>query len=354
MPKEELFYVGTFDTGFYLISLDGASAQVALQKKIESDACPAYMTTRRNVLYIANENSAATGGISTYTIGIREEPKKICFFSSDTPGPAHIAVVRADDGIYVVGAGYFDGRVQIWKTNDIGTISGCLDTVQHEGTGPYHDGEWISEQNQARAHCILSLNDKGYFVCTDLGCDTLFVYRIDHGKLRAVKRTGMWPGSGPRHIIPSGCENAFYLINELDSTVDVLKMDNDYGFDVQQRISTVPDSFRKASYASAIHMSNDGRWLYAANRGYDSIVRFRIHRETGKLDDPIWAAEGIETPRDFCFDQSGKYVITANLSTDSVALHRIDAADGSLHFQSRLEGIRKPACILSAGVPRVN
>ena len=347
MRKKQLFYVGSFADSFYVIELDRSREEISLVNIISSPHHPAYMSLSpgRDRLYVANEHCGGTGGVSAYRLERPDAPEKISFWPSDTEGPAHIALSR--DGLYLLGAGYFDGRVQAWQIDADGGIRRSCCTVQHKGDGPFRYEAYISVQDHARAHCAVPIPDTDLFACADLGTDEVYIYRLWKGQIEPVSRRKMRLGTGPRHIEIYGNGDILYLIEELGSMVDVLQLDKDTGaLEVLQRISTLPDSFTGVSWASAIHLSPDKQHLYAANRGHESLAIYKVADEGRRLEHTGWFHQEISHCRDFCFDAGGDYVLTGGLDSDAIALNRVNSQTGTLHFISELTGISKPACIL--------
>ena len=135
-------------------------------------------------------------------------------------------------------------------------------------------------------------------------------------------------GSGPRHIVFKSNGKDAYLVNELLNTVMFLKY-HDGIFDILQTLSTIPDDFTAFTKAAAIRLSPDEKYVYASNRGHDSIAVFKIGR-TGKLKrTAIVSSNGI-SPRDFNFLPDGKHLIMTNENTDNALVYKWNSKDGSI------------------------
>lgn len=349
MKNRQLFYVGSFAQRINVIEFDRLTENISLVNKIDGKSQPAHMQFSIDgmLLYCANENMNATGGVSVYRLDNPKAPERISFWESDTEGPAYISIT--EDGRWLLGAGYFDGRVQAWPIDLDGGVRRCECTVQHVGNGPFSYDAYISKQDHARAHCAVPIPKTDLFVCADLGMDVVYVYRIRNGSIEEVNRKKMRLGTGPRHIAVHENGRILYMIDELSSHINVLALDRSSGeIEVLQRVCALPDDFTGISWASAIHISADGRYLYAANRGHESLAIFEIHDDGRRLLAKGWFRQEMANCRDFCFDATGEYMLTCNLDSDTITLNRVNRQTGGIEFLEKLTGIIKPASILPA------
>ena len=111
----------------------------------------------------------------------------------------------------------------------------------------------------------------------DLGIDKIITYEVKDSTLIEVNSLSVNPGSGPRHIAfhPNG--KYAYVMTELSSEVIALTYNSEEGsFTELQYISTLPEQFDENSQGSAIHISSDGRFVYAGNRGHNSIAVYSV------------------------------------------------------------------------------
>ncbi|MBM3606328.1 MAG: lactonase family protein, partial [Alphaproteobacteria bacterium] len=206
------------------------------------------------------------------------------------------------------------------------------------------------EQPFPKPHQV-EFDPSGRFVAVpDKGLDQVLVYEIDAaaGKLKAVGQPSQArEGAGPRHIAfhPSG--QSAYVINELDSTVTAYRFDSETGqLEPFQRLSSLPDSFTGNSRASEIAVSPDGRFVYASNRGYDSIAIFSIDPENWQLTSAGWQNSEGRTPRFFAIDPNYQRLLVANEDTDTIVPFEIDRSDGSLRKSGDAVQVGSPVCII--------
>ena len=137
------------------------------------------------------------------------------------------------------------------------------------------------------------------------------------------------PGAGPRHLAwhPSG--RYLYAVAELASTVTVLRWDGERGaLAVLQTVTTLPPGFAGESAAAEIAVSGDGRYVYASNRGDDSIAVFAVDPAAGTLAPAGLVGAGGRAPRHFALDPSGRWLLVAHQGSDSLQAFRIDPVNG--------------------------
>ena len=115
--------------------------------------------------------------------------------------------------------------------------------------------------------------------------------------------------------------------------------------ELKEQISTLPTDFMADSSASALHLSPDGRFIYAANRGHDSIASFAFDEDSGELERIGHISTSGEFPRDFVIDPSGRFLLVANQNSDNVVIFRIDPQTGALESTSSSVTVPTPVCL---------
>ena len=184
----------------------------------------------------------------------------------------------------------------------------------------------------------------------DLGCDKTFIYDIDYenGHLNAARQPYVETdkGQGPRHGVfhPSG--RFFYIVNEMGSSVDVYTYDEESGAAGRiQHISTLPEDFTGHSTCAAIKFHPNGKFLYASNRGHNSLATYRVDDKTGLLTMLGCQSTGGEIPRDFDFDPVGKFLVAANQDTNDLVVFSVDGETGRMTEVSRMDNIFTATCV---------
>jgi 6-phosphogluconolactonase len=139
------------------------------------------------------------------------------------------------------------------------------------------------------------------------------------------------PGLGPRHIAIGSGNKFAYLVCEMGSTVVAFSYDHSTGaLKVLQTISTLPDGFSGVDNSGEIQIDATGRFLYASNRGNDSITLFRIDPRDGLLTKVQVTPTQGQIPRHFTIDPSGKFLIAENQASDTMVVFKISQTDGEL------------------------
>ena len=214
---------------------------------------------------------------------------------------------------------------------------GGLGPVAASSAHPGH-GSDPARQDRSHAHCVLATPDNRFVVVSDLGIDRLVCYRFDAatGAIEKAGETALPDGSGPRHFAFHPTLPFAYGVNELASTVASFAFDAESGrFTLLDVTPTLADT--TGNHCSEIQLGPDGRFLYVANRGDDSLSLFDIGAD-GVANLRMTVPSGGRTPRHFAFAPDGRTLAVANQDSDIVTLFAVDAADGSLtHLGHNIE-----------------
>jgi 6-phosphogluconolactonase len=346
-------YTGGGSGGIYRFELDPVSGGMTPPVLAGESENPSFLALHPNgrVLYAVNEvetfEGARTGAVSAFAIDsatgglllINQQP-------SAGTGPCHLTVDRTGRNLLV--ANYNGGNVALLPLGADGRLQPVSVVRPQAGTGPNR-----ARQEGPHAHCIVLDPAERFALSADLGADRIFVYRFDAGtgslEPGDPEAAPLDPGSGPRHLAwhPSG--RFLYVINELRSTVTVFRYDAALGaLAAFQTMTTLPAAFPGANKAAEIAVSSDGRFLYASNRGDDSLAFFAIDASSGALAPAGHIPTGGRSPRHFAIDPTGRWLLAANQDSDSITLFRLDPATGRPDRSGRPLAIPKPVCLLFA------
>ena len=176
------------------------------------------------------------------------------------------------------------------------------------------------------------------------------MYRFDAkaGSLTANNPpyTKLDPGTGPRHLAfhPNG--QFAYVVNELQSTITTLTYDASRGaLHTMQTISTLPKDFSGSNDTAEIQVHPSGKFLFASNRGHDSIAVFSIDNHAGTLTLVDRFSTQGKTPRSFEIDPTGQFLLVANQDTNNIAVFRIDPSSGRLTATNQTLHVPSPVCL---------
>jgi 6-phosphogluconolactonase len=230
-------------------------------------------------------------------------------------------------------ASYGSGLVTLYPLNNDGSIGDLATVDKHWGKLPH-------------AHCIVPDPNGKFIYSADLGIDKVLIYKIETGKLKPFGEILLPKGTGPRHIDfhPSG--KWMSVVSELKSTVTIIARDTTQAFgQVVSQAKMLPATFQGISWAADIHFSPDGRFVYASNRGHNSITIFSFDNMKGEIKPVGWATEGINRPRNFTIDPSGKFLLVANQDGNDVVIFRRNAKTGLLSPINERVTISHPVCL---------
>jgi len=230
-------------------------------------------------------------------------------------------------------ASYGSGLVTLYPLNNDGSI-GTLATVdKHWGKLPH-------------AHCIVPDPNGEFVYSADLGIDKVLIYKIEEGKLKPFGEINLPKGCGPRHIDFHPSEKWMAVVSELKSTVIVIARDITQAFRKEvAQANLLPTTFKGISSAADIHFSPDGRFLYASNRGHNSVTVFSFDKITGAIKVIGWATAGINRPRNFAIDPSGKFLLVANQDGNDVVVFRRNEQTGLLSPLNEKVTVSHPVCL---------
>jgi 6-phosphogluconolactonase len=352
-------YVGTYtdagSPGIYRSELDTGAGTLSEPILVGEAANPSFLALHPSgrVLYAVNEladyGGARTGAVSAFAIDaatgaltpLGQQP-------SGGANPCHIAVDRA--GRHVLVANYTGGSVAVLPLAADGRLLPASAFLQLTGSGPN-----LQRQEGPHAHQIVLDPAERFALVADLGTDRILVYRFDpaRGTLEPndPPAVALAPGSGPRHLAwhPSGLY--LYALSEMASTVTVLRWDAVRGaLAALQTVTTLPSGFAGTNTAAEIAVSGDGRFLYASNRGDDSLAVFTVEPAAGTLAAAGRVAAGGRAPRHFTFDPSGRWLLVALQGSDSLQMFRVDPASGLPSPSGRPLAVSRPVCVVFAGL----
>ncbi len=261
---------------------------------------------------------------------------------------AHCSLDRDARHLLVANYGGFpegdgpDRAVAVLPLRPDGGLGPPVSSVAQRGRGPDP-----ARQERSHPHCVLPSRDGRFAVVADLGLDTLTSYRSGpDGTLSAEPAavTRLKPGCGPRHLAFHPGGQFAVVICELDSTVASLRYDAGSGrFDVVAVAPALPDG-HGTSHCSDVQIHPNGRWVYAANRGHDSIAVLALDPDSGALTPAGHHPCGGRTPRHLALDPTGRHLVVANQDSDELAVFALDGA-GALSGRCRTVTIGTPMCV---------
>ena len=351
-----LLYVGTYtedgskSKGIYAYRFDPETAEITPVGLAAETINPSFLAVHPNhrFLYAVNEvttfKGQKSGAVSAFAID-RATGKLTLLNQVASKGadPCYITVDKT--GKYVLVANYTSGSVAVFPVAEDGRLGEASAFVQHTGQGANPE-----RQEGPHAHSIDLSPDNRFAVVDDLGLDQSIVYRFDTAKGSLIPSGPQFgkadPGAGPRHFAfhPNG--KFGYVINEMGSSVSAFSFDGRAGvLRPLQTISTLPKGFAEHNDDAEIAVHSSGKFLYASNRGHDSIAVFAIDADKGTLSLIDDVPTKGKTPRSFEIDPTGSLLFAENEKSNNIVVFRIDSQTGRLTATGKVLEVAEPVCV---------
>lgn len=330
-------YIGSFTSaggrGITTAALnEETGALTALHHTGDAVPDPSFLTLAPGGgrLYAVSETD--TGGAAALSLDGPEGPAPLGpTVPVDGAGPTHVAVTAGR--LYT--ANYTSGSVSAVRVRADGSLGDHALTHQHTGHGPDQE-----RQKGPHAHAVVPDPSGQWLLCVDLGTDSVWIYDLRQAEpaLRPHGQVPLRPGAGPRHLAfpppgSVGVTERAYVVNELDSTVTACRWDAARG-DLEPLGETrvlPPERAGTVNHPSALVISPDGRFAWAANRGDDSIAVLALETGGGLPELLDTVPCGGHWPRDLAVHPSGRWLYAANERSGDVTWFEVDQAAGMPH-----------------------
>jgi 6-phosphogluconolactonase len=341
-------YVGTFTSegaeGIYLCNFNVVTGKIALNKTFKGVDNPSFLkiSSDKKYLYSVSDVPVKVEKSGGFVVAYKIEKNGNLHFInkqiSNGAGPCHIDV--SGDGKYVAIATYAGGTTSLYTVNADGSLNAAGSVIKNNELEPHPN------KTQSHAHSIKFSSFGNTVFSADLGTDQLNIYHLEERELKSYgqKNIKLKSGAGPRHFEfhPNG--NTIYVINELNSTIAVVKK-RENNWEVAQNISTLPANFSGESYCADIHLSNDRKYLYGSNRGDNSIAVFDVDTESDELMfRGIVPVKG-DWPRNFTLSPDGKFLLVANQRSGNITVFKINTETGMPEFTGNEIKLPAPVCL---------
>ncbi len=334
-------YVGTYtdadSEGIYLYDFNMKTGEITNKKLAVEAVNPSFITfsSDKKLLFSVGEitdfEGVKSGFVNSYSV---ENDGKLTFInkvSSKGANPCHVQL--NEDNSKAVVSNYTGGTVSIYNIKKTGEIAPANQVINHN-----------TPTDQSHAHSAKFL--KNNLFIADLGLSSFSQYQLANtDKKYQLKANYEVPNNaGPRHFEISKKGKFIYVINELNSTISVLKQQKDHYVFIQN-ISTLDTGFDGKSFCADVHLSDDGRFLYGSNRGENSIAVFKINNKSGELQKTQTISTNGDWPRNFTLSPDGNYLLAANQRSKNISVYRVDKKTGNLTFLNCVDS-PTPSCLL--------
>ena len=348
--RRESFVDGKAE-GIYIYHLDPSSGELTYAATVAGagTANPSFLTLGpdKRCLYAVNEFYKSEGPNGTMSaFAIDPATGHLNYLNQQsTHGTAPCYTSIEPQGRYCLVANYETGNLCVLPIQKDGSLGEATDTVQFSGSGPN-----LERQEGPHAHMVLPSPNGGFILAVDLGTDRLMAFRLNRERGTLSPADPPWTqlpaGTGPRHLAFHPRRPFAYVISELRSTITVcLYLEQQGTFVALQTIATLPDDFTGQNLGGEIMVSPSGRFVYASNRGHNSLAIYAVDQETGQLS--LVGHEGTQGggPRAFIIDSTGTLLLVANQDTDTVVTFWINQDTGTLRATGHVAAVPTPVCL---------
>ncbi len=351
---EMFLLVGTYtrageSEGIYVYKFNTETGNSDFLSMVKT-ANPSYLTlsSDENFVYAVEEGDEKNSAVHAFGFD-RETGRLTLLNSQPTRGWSPCYIEIDADNKHVITANYGDGSISVFQVESDGSLSELAWFFRYEGGGA--DAE---RQKSSHAHSARYTPDGNYLFVTDLGSDKIYQYRTTQSVFegQAPIMSGenspiaVQSGTGPRHFDfhPNGQQ--MYLLGELSG--QVLVYDYTGGNLVEKQVIAADTVGARGS--ADIHVSPDGRFLYASNRlKADGLAIFSINREDGTLTKVGYQPTG-RHPRNFAITPNGKFLLVASRDDNKIQVFEVNAETGLLTHLNRDIDLHKPVCLKFAAI----
>jgi len=346
-PRTYRAYVGNYthkteSKGIYSFRFDSDTGKMSALELAGESSDPSWVVVDPSGrhLYAANESGKASS-VSAYSIDAASG--RLTLLNRQPAAgedPCHLSFDA--QARFLLSANYSTGNVVVYPLLADGRLGEPVASARDEGPA----GPDRKRQDGPHAHWVAVAEGNRSLLVADLGLDRVLVYRFDpaKGTLAKAEPAVAKAGSGPRHAAFSADGRFLYLAGELDSTVTVFSAEGG-GFRAVQTTSMLPPGFTGRNDAAEIELHPGGKFLYASNRGRDSIAVFAVDGKLGTLTAVAETPTGGQEPRHFAVDPSGKFLLAENQNSNTIVEFRIDPATGKLSPTGETLRVPSPICI---------
>ena len=323
----KLYEFDTSDKGFELL----------IQENLAFNPIYIAFSQNRKYLYSACSHLRKSGFISVHEIDL--EKRTLTLINTQNSGGLVPCYVSLDlTNRYLLAANYSSGSFRCFPILDNGGLGLPVQTIHHHGQSVHPE-----RQTEPHIHCILT-DPTNYFVYTaDLGADQIVTYTFNSntGGIKKIHDgvTSLPPGSGPRHLYFHPRQSWVYLITELSNRIHCYKLDDKSILIETQQSNTIPESQKSESFAADIIIDPLGLFLYASNRGHDSISIFSISQIDGTLNYLTTKSAGGKYPWSLDINSTGNFLIVANKHSNNMVLFQRNLENGMLSKIAELLGV---------------
>jgi 6-phosphogluconolactonase len=352
--KDMHVYIGTYtgsgSQGIYVARFDSKTGRLSAPQLAAETRNPSFLAAHPNGrwLYAVGEigdfAGQRTGAVSAFQMDsatgkltlLNQQP-------SGGSGPCHVALDQT--GRCVLVANYGSGSVAALPIQSDGRLGPAGSVVQHTGSS-------VNPKRQAGPHGHFITPDPANrrALACDLGLDKVLIYHLDPAGARLTPGSpadaSVPPGAGPRHLAFHPRGRHVYVVNEMGCSVSVFTYSARNGaMQLLETVSTLPQGATVENTCAEIQVHPSGKFVYASNRGHDSLAIFKIEGRGARLSPVGWQPAGGKVPRHFAMTPDGQWLLVENQGSDNVVVFRIETRTGELTPTGQTIVVSKPVCV---------
>ena len=342
--------VGTYtsgkSSGIYVYHFDSKTGAAQLVDSARTSN-PSYIAVSpdQKFVYAVNEDAEPGIGGKVTAFGFNKKTGRLTQLNQQRSMGNHPCYITVDKtGRWVIVGNYSSGTMAVLPVRKDGSLGEAVTVKQHEG-----HGENKERQEGPHVHATVLSPDNKTLLVPDLGIDKVMLYAFNANngsvKAKATPFAKLADGAGPRHLDfhPNG--KWAYLIQEMAGVITAFTYKKGM-LQAFQSISTLPAGFSGSFSSADIHVSPDGKFLYASNRdAVNDIAIYKIQPSDGRLSLVGHQSTLGKTPRNFNFDPSANFLLVANQRSDDIIIFRRNAQSGLLRDTGRKIDVGNPVCI---------
>ena len=351
--KEYFLLIGTYangdkSNGLYVYTFDAQTGDFKAPSSVTPALNSSYLAISGDKKNVYAVSEGGSGHVASYAFDTKTGTLS---FLNKVPsdGPCYVSVDKQKKSVFV--GNYGGGNLLSIPLRSDGSFDTNVQKIQHEGSSVVKD-----RQEKPHVHSVVLSPDDKYLLVPDLGVDKVFQYKVDVSKPEALTPaaqpfTTVKPGGGPRHLTfhPNG--KYAYLVLELEASVAVFDY-KDGKLQHKQTITMIAPDFKGEVSAADVHISPDGKFLYASNRkDADQIAIYSIAKDGTLKVEGHQSVIG-KTPRNFALDPTGNFLLAANQNSNDVVIFKRDVKTGLLTPTGKKIQVDKPVCLKFASIAK--
>ncbi|MFA9191348.1 lactonase family protein [Flavobacterium sp. FZUC8N2.13] len=328
--------------GIYVYDFDMDTAEFNFKNASSSVVSPSYLSVSNDnqFVYAVNENGA-NSAVSSFKFDSKSGTINL-MNQQDSKGADPCYIINDEKNVIV--ANYSGGNIAVFGKNEDGSITEAKQVIQHFGKGIN-----VERQEKPHVHMVYFSPDKKFVLANDLGIDKVYSYHYDSNStnepLRISDSIAVKLGSGPRHLTFSNDGKKVYLLQELDGSLTTFNY-SDGKLKKIDETTILAKGFTGTFSSADIHISPDGKFLYASNRGEANTISIFKVKKNGKLESLGQTSTLGQGPRNFAIDPSGNFLLVAHQYSNNVVIFKRDKTTGELTDTGKRIELCSPVCVV--------